>query len=182
MKIQIINPSKLKILFNLNDLEENNISLHSFLSGSKSSQNFLKAIFEIAEEDLNIKLSKNEITYETYCLNYSEFIIIVSLSKYLVNNSKDFNLYYYFFDINDFLDFSNYIRNSIDFKINSSLYKYKDIFMLEIDLLGLSYLDSNKVRHILSEMPNSFVFNTSSIVIARLKEFSEFLILKDALN
>ena len=79
MKIQIITPSKLKILFNLNDLEENNISLHSFLSGSESSQKFLKAILEIAEEDLNIEIFKNKISYETFCLNYSEFIIIVSL-------------------------------------------------------------------------------------------------------
>ena len=64
MKIQMITPSSLKILFNLKDLEENNISLHSFLSGSKSSKKFLKAIFEIAEEDLNIKISKNKFYYE----------------------------------------------------------------------------------------------------------------------
>ena len=54
MKIQMINPSKLKIIFNLDDLEENNISLHSFLSGSESSKKFLKAIIEIAEEDFYI--------------------------------------------------------------------------------------------------------------------------------
>lgn len=182
MKIQIITPSKLKILFNLNDLEENNISLHSFLSGSESSQKFLKAILEIAEEDLNIEIFKNKISYETFCLNYSEFIIIVSLSKYILNNYNKQKIYYYFSNINDFLDFSDYIKNSIDFYINSSLYKYNEIFILEIDFFKLSYIESNKLSFLLSETPNLFSFNLSDITSIRLKEFSKLLISKNALN
>lgn len=182
MKIQMINPSKLKIIFNLDDLEENNISLHSFLSGSESSKKFLKAIIEIAEEDLDIEIPKNKFTYEAYCYNYSEFIIIVSLSKYIFDNFKKENLYFYFFDINDFLDFSDYIKSNIDFRVISSLYKYNSLFILEIELSKLSHTNLNKLCHILSETPNSFDFKGSPITITRLKEFSELLIFKNALK
>ena len=54
MKLQLIHPSKLKIIFDLQDLKENEISLHSFLSGSKKSKTFLKAILELANEDFGI--------------------------------------------------------------------------------------------------------------------------------
>lgn len=182
MKIQMITPSSLKILFNLKDLEENNISLHSFLSGSKSSKKFLKAIFEIAEEDLNIKISKNKFYYEIYCLNYSEFIIIAYLSNSHLDNTHKQKLYYYFFDINDFLDFSNYIDNNINFNVNSSLYKYNNLFILEIDLSDLSDTNSNKMYSILSEVQNCLDFNASDITIIRLKEFSDLIISKNALN
>lgn len=204
MKIQIINPSKLKILLNLQDLEENNITLHSFLSGSKNSKIFLKAIIEIAEEDLGIKSFDNDFCYETFCYDFSEFVIIVSLLRDNVSSSTSSfnfignqlsksnldkkNLLYYFFNMNDFLEFSDYIKNNIDFKINSLLYKYENIFFLELDISNLSCKEFEKLSLILSETSNYFVLkNTNSsniykVIIARFKEFGELLISDNALN
>ena len=83
MKIQMISPSKLKILFNLQDLKENNITLHSFLSGSENASIFLKAILEIAKEDLGFQAFGSNISYESFCFNYSEFVVIVSKQEYI---------------------------------------------------------------------------------------------------
>ena len=181
MKIQMITPSKLKILFNLSDLEENNISLHSFLSGSESYKKFLKAIIEIAEEDLNIKIPKNNITYESYCFDYSEFIIIIFFPKYNLNNFKGDHIYY-FFNFNDFLDFSNYIKSHIDFIPCGTLYKYKDILFLEITNSDLSIKKQDKLCCILAEIPNFLNTKVSPNTISRLKEFSEILSKNNALN
>lgn len=204
MKIQIINPSKLKILLNLQDLEENNITLHSFLSGSKNSKIFLKAIIEIAEEDLGIKSFDNNFCYETFCYDFSEFVIIVSLLRDNVSSSASSfnfignqlsksnldkkNLLYYFFNMNDFLEFSDYIKDNIDFKIKSLLYKYKNVFFLELDISNLSYKEFEKLSLILSETSNCFVlrnsnsFNIYKVIIAKFKEFGELLISDNALN
>lgn len=204
MKIQIINPSKLKILLNLQDLEENNITLHSFLSGSENSKIFLQAIFEIIEEDLGIEAFNNNFWYETFCYNFSEFVIIVSLLRdnthsntssfsFIGNQLSKCNLdkkifLYYFFNMDDFLEFSNYVKNTIDLKVKSSLYKYKNVFFLELDISNLSCKEFEKLSLILSEASNCLDLrntNSSSIyeaVIARFKEFSELLISDNALN
>lgn len=78
MKIQLLNQSKLKVIFSLRDLEENDISLHAFLSGSKKSIDFIKAVIEIAHEDFDFCLDNKNFSYETFCFSYEEFIIIVS--------------------------------------------------------------------------------------------------------
>ena len=204
MKIQIINPSKLKILLNLQDLEENNITLHSFLSGSENSKIFLKAIIEIAEEDLGIKSFDTNFCYETFCYDFSEFVIIVSLLRDNVSsNTSSFNfignqlskgnldrknLLYHFFNMDDFLEFSDYIKNNIDFKIKSLLYKYGNIFFLELDMSNLSCKEFEKLSLILSETSNCVVlkntnsFNIYKAVIAKFKEFGELLISDNALN
>lgn len=234
MKIQLINPSKLKILFNLQDLEENNITLHSFLSGSESSKTFLKAIIEIAEEDLGLKNLKENFSYETFCFNYSEFVIIVSStlnsdisSNDLNQNSINYNtieniyrdnnvssnfsfnfidnklsknnlnrksLFYFFFNIEDFFEFSDYIKNNLKlFKVNSFLYQYQNIFLLEIDISSLPCYELEHLLLVLSETNNCLNFksnissyksstNISELVITRLKEFSDLLISNNALN
>lgn len=211
MRIQLINDSKIKINFNLNDLEENNISLHSFLSGSEISKIFLKALLEIAQEDFGIIFENENFYYETFCLNFSEFIIIVTqLDKipcqksnlrkqknylYNFNNSTPFsfkfidnklfnytnNMYYIFNNFEHFLDFSNYSKIFLKlFKIDSILYKYKNIFLLEIKTNQLSISDLEKIISILSETKSTLLF--SELFITHIKEFSEIFISTNALN
>ena len=110
MKIQMIAPFKIKILFNLQDLEENNITLHSFLSGSENTKIFLNAILEIAKEDFGLKPFKDNFTYETFSYDYHEFIVIFSIQKYINCNIISQKLFYYFFTMDNFLEFSNFVK------------------------------------------------------------------------
>ena len=219
MKIQLLNPSKLKIIFNLKDLEENDISLHAFLSGSTSSIKFLKAIIEIAHEDFGFCLKTQDFSYEIFCFDYSEFIIIVAPEKnvddntYLPefvsnqnmenllrdnsipsNSSFNFidnellntnfnkkNIYYFFNNLEDFFEFSNYTKELLkDFKIKSFLYEYKNIFLLEISATSLSNIEFKKLFLFLSETKTNSL--SSELVITRFKEFSKLLISDNALN
>lgn len=215
MKIQLLNSSKFKITFNKIDLDENNISIHNFLSNSPNSQKFIKAIIEIAYEDFGLKIENNDFIYEIYCFNFSEFIIIVSISTDITqnsyipqdilyfnrnNSSRDFaitqnfsfkfdnnkllknqNLYFFFNNFEDFLTFSEYIKNSIKFKnIYSFLYEYNNIFLLEIITSNLLINELKTFLSILSEYKtNSF---PSMFTLIRFKEFAKVLYSENALK
>lgn len=185
MKIQMIAPFKIKILFNLQDLEENNITLHSFLSGSENTKIFLNAILEIAKEDFGLKPFKDNFTYETFSYDYHEFIVIFSIPKYINCNIISQKLFYYFFTMDNFLEFSNFVKSNITFKFKSSLYRFKDILLLEINASNLIYDDFRKLYFTLSETQDNIDLeksNISKIVITKFKEFSEIIVQDNALN
>ena len=201
MKFQLINNSKLKIYFNLKDLEENNISLHSFLSGSQISKNFFEALLEIAEEDFGIVFENKNFCYETFCINFSEFIIILSPqsppsyiqpccnneNKSLIEENITPTYSFKFID-NKLLNYTNYIYYTFtnieaflkSFNIESVLYKYKNIFLLEIKTDYLSIAELEKLISILSETKS--ILNFSNLLITHIKEFSEIFISTNALN
>lgn len=213
MKIQLLNSSKFKITFNKIDLDENNISIHNFLSNSPNSQNFIKAIIEIAFEDFGFKIGNNDFIYEIYCFNFSEFIIIVSNNININNDSytpqniryctkdnlennisqnfsfkfdnnrllKNKNLFFFFNKFEEFLSFSEYIKNSLKFKnISSFLYKYNNIFLLEIITSNLLSTELTIFQSVLLESNTNS--STSSLTINRFKEFAEVLFSENALN
>ena len=215
MKIQLINPSKLKISFNKLDLEENNISLHSFLSNSINSKKFIKAIIEIAFEDFGFKSKNNNFIYEIYCFDFLEFIVIVynnvdfntntyipqhiitftennfsrensitqNLSfKFSHNNlTKNCHLFFFFNNLNDFCDFSYYMKNQIKFQnINSTLYEYKNIFLLEIMTSNLLPNELISLQSILLEYKSNSCI--SNLTLIRFKEFAKILYSENALD
>lgn len=215
MKIQLINSSKLKIIFNKIDLDENNISLHNFLSMSQTSQNFIDAILEIAYEDLGFEIENDDFTYEIFCFDFSEFIIIITKNsdikktsyspqnkvyfkkytsfrdnttskqpsfKFSHNKlSKNKNLFFFFNNFEDFLTFSEFFKNSINFKnVDSILYKYNDIFLLEIITSDLLENEANFIlSNALEASSNSIV---SGLTLTKFKEFAEVLYPQNALN
>ena len=205
MKIQVLNSSKFKIFLNKSDLDENHISVHSFLSGSINSQKFIQAIIEIAYEDFGLKINNNKFIYEIFCFDFSNFIIIISSNKEIypfpqsnslretsITNNLNFkfnnnklleskNLLFFFNDFEEFLTFSEYIKNSIKFKnINSSLYEYNHIFLLEIITSDLLINDLKIFLSITSEY--SLKSLSSNLTLIRFKEFAKTIYSKNALN
>lgn len=205
MKIQVLNSSKFKIFLNKSDLDENHISVHSFLSGSINSQKFIQAIIEIAYEDFGLKINNNKFIYEIFCFDFSNFIIIISSNKEIypfpqsnslretsITNNLNFkfnnnklleskNLLFFFNDFEEFLTFSEYIKNSIKFKnINSSLYEYNHIFLLEIITSDLLINELKAFLSITSEY--SLKSLSSNLTLIRFKEFAKTIYSKNALN
>ena len=205
MKIQVLNSSKFKIFLNKSDLDENHISVHSFLSGSINSQKFIQAIIEIAYEDFGLKINNNKFIYEIFCFDFSNFIIIISSNKEIypfpqsnslretsITNNLNFkfnnnklleskNLLFFFNDFEEFLTFSEYIKNSIKLKnINSSLYEYNHIFLLEIITSDLLINDLKIFLSITSEYNLKSL--SSNLTLIRFKEFAKTIYSKNALN
>ncbi len=96
MKIEKLNENKIKIIFDYKELEENNISVHSFLSNSIESQKLFWAILDIANEDLGFDISNSKISYETISFDNKDFVIFVTKHNNL--NSQN---------INDYLNITN---------------------------------------------------------------------------
>ncbi len=94
MKIEKVNDNKIKISFDYNELEENNISVHSFLSNSYSTQKLFLAILDIANEEFGFNTKNCKISYETISFDNKEFLVIVTKSANSLesNNLSPYNL------------------------------------------------------------------------------------------
>ena len=207
MKIELINSSKLKISFNKIDLDDNNISIHNFLSRSQISQNFIKAIIEIALEDFGFDIKNNDFTYEIYCFNFFDFTIILSKQSHNISNNnlkyktfknnnfsnlpsftfgknkllKSENLLFFFNNFEDFLNFSIYINKTITFKnVNSILYEYNNIYLLEIITSSLLENELNILFYNSIEAKSNKTISRLNLV--RFKEFANILLPENALN
>lgn len=84
MRIEKLDEDKLKIMFNSQELEENNISIHSFLSGSAEAQKLFLAILDIANEEFGFDINNCNISSETISFGNKDFVIFVT--KNLINS------------------------------------------------------------------------------------------------
>lgn len=218
MKLEKITETKIKIIFNSEELEENNISLHSFLSNSIETQKLFLAILDIANEDLDFNTVGCKISYEAFSFENKTFIIFITKNqattmpifsnfsnslldnnffqvtrddtisqnfsyKFIDNKLKKSNnsLIYFFYSFEDVFDFCKILCSSkILETIESSLYQYENLFILEIYKNGNDKNLLEKIELICSEIKNPS--NISEISKNRLKEFSKILIEKNAIS
>ena len=131
MKIEKLNENKLKITFDYKELEENNISVHSFLSNSTESQKLFLAILDIANEDLNFDITNSKISYEAISFDNKNFVVFVTKLKNSSNiqniSNLDLNLQNFSENNNSFNFIGNDLLN-LDNKIDNIIfYKFENI-------------------------------------------------------
>ena len=175
MTIEKINNNKIKIVFYIEELENNNISLHSFLSNSREYQEMFSSIIKLANEEFGFNIKNNYIISETISLNNEKFIIFVT--------SKNLNslLIYDFLNYDEFIAFSKYCKKcfkTINFK--NSLYKYDNRLFLYIDLSFLNLKKLDLLTYVLSEYKSNI--SLSSYTICLLEEHSELLVKDKAIQ
>lgn len=208
MKIEKINENKIRIMFGSDELIENNISVHSFLSNSIESQKLFLAILDIAYEDFGFDITNSNLSCETISFSNQQFVIIVtktsikSVSQFVKHNKNNisFNftgnnlleskinnsfeqdiLLYSFQDINDVFAFSDYINTNLDTSlINSFFYKYNTTYFLKIIIKNLNNNLKSKLLSFLSEYQTSLKLD--ELTLRRLEEHSTFLISNNALS
>lgn len=218
MKLEKITETKLKIMFNSEELEENNISLHSFLSNSIEAQRLFLAILDIANEDLNFNTTGCKVSYEAFSFENKTFVIFITKDQSLpasivhgissslfdgnffqvlrddtISQNSSFNfidnklkksknvLTYFFYNLEDVFDFCKLLCNfNISENIESSLYQYENLFILEIYKTDSITSDLEKIELICSEIKNTS--DISEVSKTRLKEFSKILIEKNAIS
>lgn len=78
MRIEKINEDKLKIMFNEEELEENNITVHSFLAGSNEAQKLFLAILDIANEEFGFDIKNCNVSSETISFGNKNFVILIT--------------------------------------------------------------------------------------------------------
>ena len=127
MQIKKINNNKLKVILNLNDLDEKNIDIDSFLANPIESQNLFFEILDLAEEKYDFDIDDNRAVIEAISLDNNIFILTITKLKndsctYCNNNSA----IYCFDDINDLLNFYSFIKRKNINLIDHCIYQFSD--------------------------------------------------------
>lgn len=193
MKIEKLTENKIKIMFNNKDLEEQHISIHSFMSNSIENQNLFLYILEVAEKEVGFITENYKISIETLTQNNDNFTLIISRvnesikkcnSERLHFSRKQYNLsnkisLFKFCNSETFIDFSKTISRNFPeiYKLlegKNSLFKLNDSYFLSIKNIPFDKNLLFKVTCILSEF--SEFINISDITYFKLKECSELLI------
>ncbi len=197
MKIEKITDNQLKITFDSIELEENNISVHSFLSHSLETQKMYLAILEIAYEDFGFDTKNSMLSYETISFGHYLFVTFITktLNKDFSSNSlnvfktyfktnlsfpREFNYidqtqYLFFSSINNFLDFYNLLHKTFT-KIHFDyiLYNYNSNLFLEILHDKSIPYSKQEIDFISSEIKS--ILSTSNLTFQRIKEFGKTLV------
>lgn len=175
MRIEKIDDNKLKIMFNSDELEENNITVHSFLSGSNEAKKLFLAILDIANEEFGFDIENCNIFSETLSFGNKNFIIFIT--KKFASSENIEKLIYRFDTIEDLFQFCKYANFELEnIDIENSLYKYNDSFFIVIDIEKLDVSKKQLVISILSEYTDNIYL--SPLAFAKFLEHS-FLILSD---
>ncbi len=204
MKIEKVNDNKIKVMFNSSELEENNISVHSFLAGSSESQKLFLAILDIASEEFGFNTDNCKVSCETISFNNKNFVTIVTKStnkstitsnsynlldftESLSQNSLSYpislksNLIYKFSTIEDARLFCGFfMQNFSALHIISSLYQYNDQFFLKINSEKLNSQKLQNMISILSEFGTRVIL--SELTVLKLEECSKLVIENNAIN
>lgn len=192
MKIELLDKNKLKIMFDYTELEENDISIHSFLSNSNKAQNFFLAIIDIANEDLGFNSGNSNLSYETISFDNKFFVIIVTkdasneLSKFdVINNSFDKNqnveFLYKLRDINELFSFCDALKLILPtLNFCNSLYQYEDSYFLKINLENLDKNLRNRILLLISEFKTEL--NLSELSLTKFEEFADTIIENNAIQ
>ena len=163
MQIEKLNENKIKITLNLDDLKENNIDLHSFMSNSIETQDLFYNVLDKAEKEIGFETKDYKLMVEALAIPEGKFILTVTrfspekeqkrkVKAKRKNTIVENNLSIYkFATFEDYLDFCNYIKensnNSTYKNLNkATLYKYASNYYLKIPLNNIS-LDSFKSIH-----------------------------------
>ncbi len=152
MKIEKLTDNKIKVIINLNEIEQKNIN--GFINSSFKDQKIFLDILTKAEKEVDFNADGCKLLIEAF--QNTENCLVFTITKYdflhtandlnikknLIIKRKSFNNYsknliYVFDSFDNFYDFSKLILNYSNFDIKSfskniSLYEYKNTYYLII--------------------------------------------------
>ena len=198
MKIEKLNENKIKITFNSEYLENNHISVHSFMSNSIESQALFLTLLDAAEKEVGFVTENYKIAVEALTQNKDKFTLIIS--RVLEKSAKTFKnrlhtyrkissfdnvaALYKFESFETFSIFSDYLfhRNPEILALlneKNSLYEYNNSYFLAIDKLYLEKKILFKITTLFSEF--SEYVNISKNTFQKLKEVGKVIIEKNSI-
>lgn len=198
MEIEKLNENKIKITFDNKYLQDNQVSIHSFMSNSIESQALFLTLLDAAEKEVGFDTKDYKIVIEALTKNKDSFTLIISrfLEKNKKTNKSRLHTYrkisnfnnkislYKFDTLEIFFAFSQYLCQKnpdvfVALSENNSLYLYNGCYFLAIDKLYLDKKILFKITSLFSEF--SDYMHISENTFQKLKEFGETLIEKNAI-
>ena len=201
MKIEKLNENKIRITLNIEDLNERNIDLHSFMSNSIESQDIFMDMLDKAYEEVGFNTDDCRIMIEAIALKNGIFVL--TITKFEHNDDKlpfkrrnvnskrkktPLNLektIYSFATFDIFCDFCSFLKNTLDeaqildFAKESTLYEYNSNYYLVLSKINPN---SPGIKHICSSVVEFAEFvNSSELFESKIKEYGKLIIEKNAL-
>lgn len=201
MKIEKLTENKIRIILNMEDLEENNIDLHSFMSNSIESQNLFIDILDKAEHEVGFTTKDCKILIEALASSDGNFIFTITkyeasnttdkikkkklTIKKKINNIDTENAIYLFNSFDEFCNYCSYINDSNlnnlnGLSTNISLYEYNSKYYLVFKNINLSFKNLKGFYASISEFGKSI--SHSENFESKLIEHGKVIMKKNAIK
>lgn len=196
MRFEKLSNDKIRIILDLQDLEDNDIDYQSFMSNSSDSQKLFMEILDEAEEQIGFTTKDYKLMIEALATIDGDFIITVTRSlpdfditsaykkrtikaKRKSNKLTTDTIIYEFNNFDDIFDFVLLLKNLnisglTTFTKDFALYTYKDNYYLVMDNIDKNFEDIKTFLCALTEFGKSI--NNSNLFKSRLNEYGTLLV------
>jgi len=179
MKIEKLNEDKIRITLNLDDLKENDIDFHTFMSNSIESQELFLTMLDKAEKEVGFVTEDYRVMIEALATSTGTFVLTVTRLEKEKNvfKKKKVNIrrktravdlskaIYCFNSFEEYCSFCSFLNNSIfkhmdNFADNTALYEYNEKYYLVITNI---HMNNNLLKSFCSSITEfaSFIDNAS---------------------
>lgn len=196
MRFEKLSNDKIRIILDLQDLEDNDIDYQSFMSNSSDSQKLFMEILDEAEEQIGFITKDYKLMIEALATIDGDFIITVTRSlpdfdiasvykkrtikaKRKSNKLTTDTIIYEFNNFYDIFDFVLLLKNLNISGLNAftkdfALYTYKNNYYLVMDNIDKNFDAIKTFLCALTEFGKSI--NNSNLFKSRLNEYGTLLI------
>lgn len=196
MRFEKLSNDKIRIILDLQDLEDNDIDYQSFMSNSSDSQKLFMEILDEAEEQIGFITKDYKLMIEALATIDGDFIITVTRSlpdfdiasaykkrtikaKRKSNRLTTDTIIYEFNNFDDIFDFVLLLKNLNISGLNAftkdfALYTYKNNYYLVMDNIDKNFEDIKTFLCALTEFGKSI--NNSNLFKSRLNEYGTLLV------
>lgn len=197
MRIEKITENKIRIILNIQDLEEKNVDLHSFMSNSIESQDLFYDMLDRAEKEIGFKTKDYKLMIEALAVPEGNFILTVTRiipekdsKKKLIAKRKTPNMstnssIYRFNTFDEYLEFCASLindnkNNTYAFLKRSTLYLYKSKYYLCLHITNKDINSFKSVHYSIIEFATHL--DNSSLFERKLKEYGKVIFKTNAIN
>lgn len=195
MKIEKLNDDKIRITLNIEDLKENDIDFHSFMSNPIQSQDLFMDMLEKAEEEVGFVTKDYRVMIEALAMSDGNFVLTVTRicpekSKNTYKTKKlnikrktpniDSEKVIYCFDtFDEFLGYCEFLKNDIlknieDFSSHTRLYEYQNKYYFVLEDIKMN---TNLLKSFASSITEFAHFvNDSTLFESKLLEYGTVII------
>ena len=200
MKIEKVNDNKIRVIFNLDDLNEKNIDFHSFMSNSIESQKLFLDMLDEAKSKVGFVTDNYKLLIETAVTDNGNFIC--NLTRFVPNfkkekftksklhisktsNFSDSKVTIYAFNcFDDFIGFCSFLCNNFYdscsiFSANSKLFLYNSVYYLVIYDVCADFSLLEGFCACISEF--AYFVSNSNCFVNKLYEFGDVIMENDAI-
>lgn len=196
MRFEKLSNDKIRIILDLQDLEDNDIDYQSFMSNSSDSQKLFMEILDEAEEQMGFTTKDYKLMIEALATIDGDFIITVTRSlpdfditsaykkktikaKRKSNRLTTDTIIYEFNNSDDIFDFILLLKNLNISGLNAftkgfALYTYKDKYYLVMDNINKNFENIKTFLCALTEFGKSI--NNSNLFKSKLNEYGTLLV------